>query len=122
MKFTRPRVSKEYKKWVDQQYELKLEDSLLKTNNKTIDLDERIMLGMRLKEGVNFKRLFFEHGWKSEKSEKNLMKLLKILDKYKVTGLLLNQGERYFLSDPIGMDLSNQILIDMFKWSELIKD
>ena len=77
---------------------------------------------MRLKEGVNFKRLFFEHGWKSEKSEKNLMKLLKILDKYKVTGLLLNQGERYFLSDPIGMDLSNQILIDMFKWSELIKD
>jgi len=50
------------------------------------------------------------------------MKLLKILDKYKVTGLLLNQGERYFLSDPIGMDLSNQILIDMFKWSELIKD
>ena len=122
LKFTRPRVSKEYKKWVDQQYELKLEDSLLKTNNKTIDLDERIMLGMRLKEGVNFKRLFFEYGWKSEKSEKNLKKLLKILDKYKLTGLLLNQGERYFLSDPIGMDLSNQILIDMFKWSELIKD
>ena len=78
------------------------------------------MLGMRLKEGVNFKRLFFENGWNKEKSEKNLIKLLNIWDKYQKKGLLLNEGDRYYLSDPMGMDLSNQILIDMFKWSELI--
>ena len=119
-KFSRPRVSKEYKKWVDQQYELKLEDSLLKTNNKTLDLDERIMLGMRLKEGVNLKRLFFENGWGEGKSEQNLMKLLKFWDKYKKSGVLLNEGDRYFLSDSSGMDLSNQILIDMFRWWDLI--
>ena len=120
LKFTRPRVSKEYKKWVDQQYELKLEDSLLKTNNKTLDLDERIMLGMRLSEGVNLRRLFFDYGWGRDKSEQNLIKLLKIWDKYKKNGLLLNEGDRYFLSDPLGMDLSNQILIDMFRWFDRI--
>ena len=71
-------------------------------------------------EGVNLKRLFFEHGWGRAKSEQNLMKLLKIWDKYKENGLLFNEGDRYFLSDPIGMDLSNQILIDMFRWFDLI--
>ena len=45
---------------------------------------------------------------------------MKIWKKYKEQGLLCNEGDRYFLSDPKGMDLSNQILISMFEWWEKI--
>ena len=37
-------------------------------------------------------------------------------EKYLESGLLLRKGNRFFLSDPKGMELSNQILISMFKW------
>ena len=52
-KFTRPRVSKEYKEWVTRQYELYLDSSL--TNKEFVykELDEKIMLGLRLKEGID---------------------------------------------------------------------
>jgi len=46
--------------------------------------------------------------------------LIKTWDKYIDGGLLKNEGDRFFLSDPKGMELSNQILIDMFNWWEKI--
>ena len=115
-KFTRPKLSKDYKKWVIKQCEIKLEDSLINTGTPYLDLDEKIMLGLRVKEGISLKKLFTEHGWDETKSEINLSKLLKTWKKHRENGTLCNQGDRFFLSDPTGMDLSNQILIDMFKW------
>ena len=115
-KFTRPKLSKDYKKWVIKQCEIKLEDSLINTETPYLDLDEKIMLGLRVKEGISLKKLFIEQGWDETKSEINLSKLLKTWKKYRENGILCNQGDRFFLSDPIGMDLSNQVLIDMFKW------
>ena len=115
-KFTRPKLSKDYKKWVIKQCEIKLEDSLINSETPYLDLDEKIMLGLRVKEGISLKKLFIEQGWDEKKSEINLSKLLKTWKKYRENGILCNQGDRFFLSDPIGMDLSNQVLIDMFKW------
>ena len=115
-KFTRPKLSKDYKKWVIKQCEIKLEDSLINTETPYLDLDEKIMLGLRVKEGISLKKLFIEQGWDETKSEINLSKLLKTWKKYRENGTLCNQGDRFFLSDPIGMDISNQVLIDMFKW------
>ena len=115
-KFTRPKLSKDYKKWVIKQCEIKLEDSLINSETPYLDLDEKIMLGLRVKEGISLKKLFIEQGWDETKSEINLSKLLKTWKKYRENGILCNQGDRFFLSDPIGMDLSNQVLIDMFKW------
>tara|TARA_B100000945_G_scaffold30633_1_gene21035 strand:- start:1826 stop:3049 length:1224 start_codon:yes stop_codon:yes gene_type:complete len=120
IKFTRPKSIKGYKTWVKEQCEVKLDDSLIKKSNKYLDLDEKIMLGMRLREGVNMRNLFAEQGWNNDVSANNFIKLMKIWQKYLESGLLSKVGDRFFLSDPEGMELSNQILIDMFRWWDQI--
>ena len=74
------------------------------------------MLGLRLKEGIDINRVFKEQKWKNKKYENNLRKLLDEWDRFLESGLLVRKGKRFFLSDPKGMELSNQILISMFKW------
>ena len=116
IRFTRPRTSKKYKEWVDSQYNSKKEESLSSKSFTFLDLDEKIMLGMRLREGLNIKKLFSEQGWDKEKSDFYLDKLLKSWDKYLTDGILCNDGDRFFLSEPKGMELSNQVLVTMFTW------
>ena len=120
VKFTRPGNSKDYKQWVIFQCKGTLEKSLNKISTKNVDLDEKIMLGMRVREGVNLQNLFKEEGWDDEKIEFNIRNLLEIWNKYRTNGLLSNEGRRFFLSDPKGMELSNQVLISMFRWWEKV--
>ena len=115
-KFTRPRIGRDYKEWVINQCENGLDHSLVNKNFVYQELDEKIMLGMRLKEGINIYKLFKEQNWGKKEFDNNLMKLLKEWDVYLKSGLLIQKGDRFFLSNPKGMDLSNQILISMFKW------
>ena len=119
-KFTRPRISNDYKEWVTKQCEIKLDTSLLNQEKIYEELDEKIMLGMRLKEGVNIHKLINEQNWDKKKSEIALKKLLKEWTRYLESGLLIKRGNRFFLSDPQGMELSNQILISMFRWWEKV--
>jgi len=116
IKFTRPRNSKEYKKWVLDQCEVDLDQSLVRSSYKDLDLDEKIMLGLRLKEGINIKRSFKENGWDEKTVQINFDKLIKMWERYSKSDLLCNEGDRYFLTDPKGMELSNQILVTMFEW------
>jgi len=116
IKFTRPRNSKEYKKWVFEQCEVDLDQSLVRSSYKDLDLDEKIMLGLRLKEGINIKRSFKENGWDEKTVQINFDKLIKMWERYSKSDLLCNEGDRYFLTDPKGMELSNQILVTMFEW------
>ena len=76
------------------------------------------MLGMRLKEGVNLQKLINEQNWDKKKSVIALTKLLKEWDRFLESGLLVKRGNRFFLSNPQGMELSNQILISMLRWWE----
>jgi len=119
-RFTRPKKTELYKKWVINQCSLALDKSLLKSSYEEVDLDEKIMLNLRTREGVNVRNLMKDYGWSDEKIEGNYLKLIKTWDKYIDCGLLENEGNRFFLSDPKGMELSNQILIDMFNWWEKI--
>ena len=113
---TRPRVSKEYKDWVISQYELNLDSSLTNKDFVYRELDEKIMLGLRLKEGIDIHKVLKEQNWENKKFERNLKKLLEEWTRFLESGLLVRQGNRFFLSDPSGMELSNQILISMFRW------
>jgi coproporphyrinogen III oxidase-like Fe-S oxidoreductase len=115
-KFTRPRVSKEYKEWVSRQDEFNLDPSL--TNKEFVyqELDEKIMLGLRLKEGVDIKAVLKEQNWENKKFDSNFSKLLDEWDRFLESGLLVRKGNRFFLSEPNGMELSNQVLVSMFKW------
>jgi len=115
-KLTRPRVSKEYKEWVISQCELNLDSSLTNKNFIYKELDEKIMLGLRLKEGIDIYKVFKEQNWGNNKLEHNFSKLLGEWERFLESGLLVRKGNRFFLSDPKGMELSNQILISMFKW------
>jgi len=115
-KLTRPRVSKEYKEWVIKQCELNLDSSLTNKDFVYKDLDEKIMLGLRLREGLDIHKVFKEQNWGNKKFESNLRKLLSKWETYLESGLLVRKGYRFFLSNPKGMELSNQILIAMFKW------
>ena len=119
-KFTRPKISKDYKNWVTNQSESELEPSLINEKNQYKELDEKIMLGLRLKEGIDIKELFNEQKWNKKKVEINYKKLLIEWDKYLDNGLLINIGNRFFLSNPKGMELSNQVMISMFKWWDKI--
>jgi len=73
-------------------------------------------LGLRLKEGINIYKLFKEQKWEDKKFETSLCKLFKEWESFLESGLLVKKGQRVFLSNPKGMELSNQILISMFKW------
>ena len=115
-KLTRPRRSKDYKKWVINQSENSLDSSLVNKNFFYKELDEQIMLGMRLKEGIDIIKLFNEQNWEIKKSENNFNKLLNEWKKFLDSGLLIKRGDRFFLRDPEGLELSNQILISMIKW------
>ena len=115
-KLTRPRVSKEYKEWVMGQYKLSLDSSLNNIDYVYQELDEKIMLGLRLKEGIDIYKFFEEQNWENKKLESNLRKLLSKWERFLESGLLVKKGNRFFLSDPQGMELSNQILISMFEW------
>ena len=78
------------------------------------------MLGLRLKEGVDIKEVFREQNWENKKFESNFSKLVEEWERFLECGLLVRKGNRFFLSDPKGMELSNQIFISMFKWSDEI--
>ncbi len=115
-KLTRPRVSGEYKEWVIKQYKQNLDSTLINENFVYKELDEKIMLGLRLKEGLDIHKLFKEQNWENNKLDSNFSKLIEEWEKFLESGLLVRKGNRFFLSDPKGMELSNQILISMFKW------
>jgi len=115
-KFTRPRISKDYKEWVIKQCETGLDPSLLKRDYLYQEIDEKIMLGLRVKEGVNIIKLFKEQDWDKDKLEINFKKLTKEWERFLESGILKRRGFRFLLSDPEGMNLSNQIIISMFNW------
>ena len=64
--------------------------------------------------------MFKEQNWENKKFEKNFSKLIAEWERFLDSGLLVRNGNRFFLSDPKGMELSNQVLVSMFKWFDEI--
>jgi len=75
-------------------------------------LDERLMVGLRQREGVNLERLWREHdlpaAWQVELRQR--------LAGFEAAGLLRVEGPRWRLSDPEGLALSNAVLRDLLAW------
>ena len=61
-----------------------IDNFLIKEQHENIykELDEKIMLGMRLKEGVNIYKLINEQNWDTKNSEIALKKLLKEWERF----------------------------------------
>ena len=113
---SRPRTIAGYKKWIYQQESLLLEKTLNVEESSQMPLDELLMIGLRRREGVHIEKLAEKFGWTKQEILENLKLLEKYWQNYLIEGYILKKNGRYFLSDPKGMQISNQILIQMFLW------
>jgi len=115
-RFSRPRTIAGYKKWLDEQKSQLLEKTLSNEKSKPMPLDELLMIGLRRREGIHFEELAKNVGWTQKECDKNLELLEKFWLNSLNEGTLLRNNGRYFLSNPKGMQISNQVLIQMFLW------
>ncbi len=75
-------------------------------------IDERWMVGLRRREGVNAVALAHAAGL----GHQELAALRQELAPFEERGLLLVEGERWRLSDPAGLALSNAVLRELLAW------
>ncbi len=115
-RLNRPRRSSEYINWLKKQEKQGLDASLLFKNRAPIEMDELLLTGLRRREGVDFQELANNCGWDKQQKTIFLNQLINRWEKFIKEGLIRFRGERFCLSDPEGMDLSNQILVEMILW------
>ena len=115
-RYTRPRYRKDYEKWIIHQEMNGIEPSLLCANRKQIGLDDLLLTGLRTREGVNFQELAIDWGWDQKQIKIFFAQLESRWCGLIENGLIKQKGTRFYLSDPEGMDISNQILVEMILW------
>jgi putative oxygen-independent coproporphyrinogen III oxidase len=79
-------------------------------------LDERLMVGLRRREGVHLPSLLAETGRAVEDQAGALKQLKRLLDPFRRDGLIVMEGPRWRLSDPRGLALSNVVLRQLLAW------
>jgi oxygen-independent coproporphyrinogen-3 oxidase len=77
-----------------------------------IPLDERLLVGLRRREGVNLSELLRLHGI----DPASLEGLRARLQPWECQGLLCVEGPRWRLADPAGLALSNAVLRELLDW------
>ncbi|MTF37932.1 radical SAM family heme chaperone HemW [Cyanobacterium aponinum] len=110
IRFTRPRTRQEYFKWVEQ---LKANQGKIEAivTSKNEQILETLMLGLRLKKGVNLSEL------KSQFGEYIETKIIDCLKNHIETNLVIFDPHtlQLRLSDPDGFLYSNQVLTALFR-------
>jgi oxygen-independent coproporphyrinogen-3 oxidase len=77
-----------------------------------LPLDEQLMVGLRRREGVSMRQLSRQHGL----TPAHLTGLRARLADHERRGLLVVEGDRWRLSDPVGLALSNGVLREIVAW------
>ena len=117
-RFSRPKTRDSYQDWIEQQ-ELKGVHSSLHFNSAApLCLEDLLMVGLRRREGVNLEKLAHRMGWDNDQSKLHFDSLLLRLRSYFGEDILQNMGKTIRLTDPKGMEISNQVLVEMFLWWE----
>ena len=117
-RFTRPRTRDLYYKWVVSQEHNGIHHSLKRCNKKPIALDDQLIVGLRRREGLDFQFVGRNYGWSESQCQKYFNALLSKLIPYLNSGLIERRGWNLKLTDPAGMELSNQVLIKILLWWE----
>lgn len=115
-RLARPRTRDGYHSWIELQEVEGLDHSLIASKANPLPLDELLLVGLRCREGVDLEALCLAWGW-TEQQCKALLPLLQLrwqsaLDR----GWLRLRGRRWQFSDPQGMDISNQVLVELLLW------
>ena len=70
-------------------------------------------MGLRRQEGVDLLQQALASGWSAQRCAVHLPELEQRWQVFLAQGLLEQQGRRWRLTDPLGMALSNQILVEI---------
>ncbi len=120
-RMARPRTREAYASWLKDQSQ-ELDSSLLQGSAGSLPLDDRLLVGLRCHEGVDLWELARGCGWDERRCNRDLPGLEARWETYVVTGLMERFGRRWRLSDPEGMAVSNQVLVEVVEWWELLPD
>ncbi|WP_269623327.1 radical SAM family heme chaperone HemW [Prochlorococcus marinus] len=122
-RFSRPKTREGYKRWIEQLEKQGIKSFFEKSNEvEKINLDDLLIVGLRRREGVNIGELLSQWGWDKKQVNENLKSLKRYWKKFIDMGLLKQNGTRFKLTDPEGMELSNQILVEMLFWWDSLSD
>jgi oxygen-independent coproporphyrinogen-3 oxidase len=83
-----------------------------------LPLDERLLVGLRRREGVRLPALLAAAGFSPVRSRQALAELRRRLHPWLAEGLLLEEGGRWRLADPAGLAVSNGVLRELLDWWE----
>ena len=116
-RLARPRTREAYGDWLIQQRQ-SLHPSLQAQSAEPLPLDDRLLVGMRRHEGVHLREVALGCGWRDDWCDQYLPQLEARWAEARMRGLLLKEAGRWRLSDPEGMALSNQVLVELVCWWE----
>jgi len=106
----RPRTRELYGRWLAAQPQSA--SSELPPGRQGMPFDERLMVGLRRREGVHLPRLLAA----ARLEPARLEELAQLLEPFCREGLVLVEGSRWRLSDPEGLALSNAVLRPLLAW------
>ena len=111
-RIARPRTREGYALWLAGLQQ----DPLPGHGGRGMPLDERLLVGLRRREGVHLPRLLAQAGWDGASRQGCLAELRRRLEPWSGEGLLRIEGPRWRLTDPAGLALSNGVLRELLAW------
>ncbi len=122
IRLERPRTREGYAMWVKVQEEKGIDASLKSINATPIPLDDLVIVGLRRREGIDLDSLASQWGWSKKERDLYLKSLEVFWSEPFKRGWLKRYGSRVKLSDPLGMEISNQVFINVILWWESLPD
>lgn len=118
-RLARPRTREAYGLWIATQRQT-LDSSLQAALAERLPLDDRLLVGLRRREGVDLWASASASGWDPSLCRRHLPDLERRWTQAEASGLIQRCGRRWRLSDPEGMALSNQVLLEVVRWWEAL--
>ncbi len=117
----RPRTRETYAAWLAQELgeagiDGRRAEAPARTPPRGLPLDERLMVGLRRREGVAMESLLAQQGWPPQEVARQLAQLRLRLAAPLEAGWLVVEGPRWRLSDPAGLAVSNGVLRELLAW------
>ena len=119
-RLARPRTRAAYAAWLD---DLEQQPAVSEAGPQAaagLPLDERLLVGLRRREGVVMAALLADAGLQPRSLPDHLEQLRQLLAPERERGLLLIEGHRWRLSEPAGLALSNAVLRKLLDWWERV--
>jgi len=120
-RLARPRTRESYANWLETQL-VGLDPSLRAESAKSLPLDDRLLVGLRRREGVDLRQQAEACGWTDAVCDRYLPLLTARWRSACERGWLIHEQGRWRLTDPEGMALSNQVLVEVVSWWDELPD